>query len=487
MEISVRSGDALQEASELTVLCGFDGEALPGAAAALLEAADFTGKPNQTTLLYSRGAVAAKRLLLVGLGTRGEVSAESIRQAMATAIRQIRTLQISDALIAVPEGLSVAAEEAGQAAAEGLLLGNYRFLKYRTGMPATETFEISSVTMVAAGDVAALTKGVQTGTVIGNGVVFARDLVNTPGADKTPPMLADQAVALGERESAISVTIFDEVRLEEEGFGGILAVGKGSDSPPRFIIMEYGAQLSDVPTICIVGKGLTFDSGGLNIKTAEGMETMKNDMGGSAAVFGIMQAVAGLGLPLHVVGLVPSAENMPSGRSYRPGDCVKTLSGKTIEILNTDAEGRVILADGLFYAQRYEPDAIIELSTLTGAVIVALGSFATGVMATDQGLADGLLAAGQTTGDRGWQLPLWQEYHDMVKSDIADLKNLAGRAAGSITAGAFLSAFVGDNKFAHLDIAGTGWVDAPSKPYLSKGGTGSGVCMVTEYLRNYAN
>jgi leucyl aminopeptidase len=212
---------------------------------------------------------------------------------------------------------------------------------------------------------------------------------------------------------------------------------------------------------------------------------MKNDMGGSAAVFGVMQAVAGLGLPLHVVGLVPSAENMPSGRSYRPGDVVTTLSGKTVEILNTDAEGRVILADGLFYAQRYAPDAIIELSTLTGAIIIALGSFATGVMATDQGLADGLLAAGQTTQDRGWQLPLWQEYHEMVKSEVGDLKNLAGRAAGSITAGAFLSAFVGDHKFAHLDIAGTAWLDAPTTAYQSKGGTGAGVRLVVEYLRTY--
>jgi leucyl aminopeptidase len=487
MIVAIRSGDALAEPSELTVLFGLADEALPDAVAGLLEPADFAAKANQTVLVYSQGAVAAKRLLLVGLGARDEVSAESIRQATATAIRQIRSLQVADALVAVPADLAITGEEAGQAAAEGLLLGDYRFLGYRTGMPATETFEVATVTLVVSGDESAVSAGVATGTVIGKGVLFARDLVNTPGADKTPPLLADQAVALGAREPKIAVTIFDEVRLEEEGFGGILAVGKGSDSPPRFIIMEYGAELSDVPTICIVGKGLTFDSGGLNIKPADGMETMKNDMGGSAAVFGILQAVAGLGLPLHVVGLVPSAENMPSGRSYRPGDIVKTLSGKTIEILNTDAEGRVILADGLFYAQRYSPDAIIELSTLTGAVIIALGSFATGVMATDQGLADALLAAGQTTYDRGWQLPLWQEYHDMVKSDIGDLKNLAGRAAGSITAGAFLSAFVGDVKFAHLDIAGTGWLDAPTKAYQSKGGTGAGVRLVTEFLRTYGN
>ena len=487
MELVVRSGDALLEASDLTVLFGFTGEALPDAVAPLLESADFAAKPNQTSLVYPRGAVAAKRLLLVGLGERSSVTAERVRQAFATAIRQIRPLQVAEPLVAFPGDLPIAAGAAAEAAAEGLLLGAYRYLIHRTGLPADETFEVAQVTLVAAADVDSVTAGAEAGTVIGRGVCFARDLVNCPGELKTPPLLAGKAVELGEREPAITVTVFDEVRLADEGFGGIIAVGKGSDSPPRFIIMEYGAALTDVPTICIVGKGLTFDSGGLNIKPAEGMETMKNDMGGSAAVFGIMQTVAGLGLPLHVVGLVPSAENMPSGRSYRPGDIVTTLSGKTIEILNTDAEGRVILADGLHYAQRYEPDAIIELSTLTGAIIIALGSFATGVMATDQGLADGLLAAGQATGDRGWQLPLWEEYHEMVKSDIADLKNLAGRAAGSITAGAFLAAFAGDKKYAHLDIAGTGWLDAPTKPYQSKGGTGAGVRLVTEYLRNYGN
>jgi leucyl aminopeptidase len=487
MQISVRSGDALQHASELTVLLWFDGEGLPDSVAGLLEVADFGAKPNQTSLVYSRGAVPAKRLLLVGLGPRSSVNAERLRQAFATAIRQSRSLQVAEVVVALPGDLPIGGEAAGQASAEGLLMGAYRYLLHRTGMPADETFEVAGVTIVVPGDSDAVAAGVETGTIIGRGVCYTRDLVNRPGDQKTPPLLADEAVALGQRETGIAVTIFDEVRLANEGFGGILAVGKGSDSAPRFIIMEYGAALTGVPTICIVGKGLTFDSGGLNIKVPEGMEAMKNDMGGSAAVFGIMQAVAGLGLPLHVVGLVPSAENMPSGRSYRPGDIVTTLSGKTIEILNTDAEGRVILADGLHYALGYEPDAIIELSTLTGAVLIALGTLATGIMATDQTLADGLLAAGQTTGDRGWQLPLWDDYREMVKSDIADLKNLAGRPAGSITAGAFLAAFTGDTAFAHLDIAGTAWLDSPRKPYHSKGGTGAGVQLVTEYLRNYGN
>jgi leucyl aminopeptidase len=249
--------------------------------------------------------------------------------------------------------------------------------------------------------------------------------------------------------------------------------------------MEHGAA-GDGPTICLVGKGLTFDSGGLSIKPAEAMDTMKSDMGGAAAVFGAMQTAAELKLPLHVVGLVSSAENMPSGTAYRPGDVVTTLSGKTIEVLNTDAEGRIILSDALFYAQRYNPAAIIELSTLTGAIVIALGSHATGMMATDQALADRVSQAGETSGERVWQLPLWPEYHEMIKSEIADIKNIGGRAGGSITAGAFLAAFVGDYPFVHLDIAGTAWADRPAKPYEAQGGTGVGVRLLAEFLRGYS-
>ena len=489
MEIGVRSGDAVLEQHELVVVFGYSDAALPEAVAGLIEAADFKGRPNQCSLVYPRGAITPTRVLLVGLGDRTKVDAERLRQALATAVRHIRNLGVSEVAVALPGDLAIDGAAAGQAAAEGLLLGAYRYLVHRTGLTADDTFEVATVTVVVAGDAAAdaVRSGVDAGTVIARATCLARDLVNRPGELKTPPLLAAEAVALGERAPSITVTVYDEVRLADEGFGGILAVGKGSDSPPRFIIMEYGADLVDAPTFCIVGKGLTFDSGGLNIKPAEGMESMKNDMGGSAAVFGVMQAVAELGLPLHVVGLVPSAENMPSGRSYRPGDVVNTLSGKTIEILNTDAEGRVILSDALHFAQRYQPEAIIELSTLTGAVLITLGNVGTGLMATDQTLADGLLAAGQRTLDRAWQLPLWDEYHEMVKSDVADLKNLAGRLAGSITAGAFLSAFVGDLPFAHLDIAGTAWLDGPTKPYHSKGGTGAGVRLVTEFLRTYGN
>jgi leucyl aminopeptidase len=421
----------------------------------------------------------------VGLGSRDTVDAERLRQAMATAIRQVRSLQVSATTVGIHGDLPVDAEAAGEAIAEGLVLGAYRFLQFKTDRSPEDTFEVAEVTVLTDGDPAPLATGVETGHVVARGVTFARDLVNRPGELKTPPQLAEEAVALGERVPAISVTVLEMDDLVDQGFGGIIAVGKGSDSEPRFIVMEYGADLADVPTVCVVGKGLTFDSGGLNIKTADGMESMKNDMGGSAAVFGTMQVAAELGLPIHLVGLVPSAENMPSGRSYRPGDIITTLSGTTVEILNTDAEGRVILSDGLHYAGRYEPDAIVELSTLTGAIIVALGNIASGLMATDQALADRLIAAGDESGDRVWQMPLWDEYREITKSDVADLKNHVGAPAGSIGAGAFLAHFAGDRPFAHLDIAGTAWIAAPKKPYQYKGATGAGVRVVTRMLRSF--
>jgi leucyl aminopeptidase len=428
-----------------------------------------------------------QRVVLVGLGEPASITAESLRQAAATGIREARRFGASSVTLGAVDGFDVdglGLDAAGEALAIGLELGAYRYLEHRTGLSDDETFAIDDVTVLVAGDsVDGIAAGVRDGQTIAAGVLLARDLVNTPPEHKTPPKLAQRAVELGERAPGITVTVLDENELAEQGFGGVIAVGKASTSPPRFIIMEYGAELTDVPTICVVGKGITFDSGGLNIKPEDGMLHMKNDMGGSAAVMGILQVVAELGLPVHLVGLVPSAENMIAGNSYRPGDIVKTLSGKTIEILNTDAEGRVILSDALFYAQRYDPAAIINLATLTGAVIVALGNFATGVMSTDQPLADAVLAASVASGDRAWQLPLWDDYHEMVKGEVGDLKNLAGRPGGSITAGAFLAAFAGDFPFCHLDIAGTAWVDSPNKPYLSKGGTGSGVRLVVDYLR----
>lgn len=486
MKITLTTGSVINEAVDLAILACLEDAPLAEAVADLIEAADFSGKTSQTRLVYPRGAILPKRLLLLGLGPADKLTAETLRRAAATAVRQARDLQVASVAFGLNDQLELAPALIGQALAEGAELGAYRYLRYKTGLKPEQTFAVEAMTLVTPEATDAMQAGVAVGQTIAGGVMLARNLVNTPPGVLTPAALADQAVALGER-TGVAVTIFDKARLTEEGFGGLLAVGQGSANEPRLIVMEYGKAAEGRPTICLVGKGLTFDSGGLSLKPADAMTTMKSDMGGSAAVLGAMQVIAELQLPLHVVGLVPSAENMPSNTSYRPDDVLTTLSGKTIEVLNTDAEGRIVLADALFYAQRYNPAAIIELSTLTGAIVVALGSHATGMMGTNQELADAIKQAGETTGERVWQMPLWEEYHEMIKSEIADLKNIGGRQAGSITAGAFLAAFVGDYPFVHLDIAGTAYAEKPARPYDVPGGTGIGVRLLTEFLRQYTD
>ena len=483
MEIKIDPGDLFKVESDLAVLGCFEETPLPSPAATLLELGDFSGSTGQTLLLYPRGAIVPKRLLLVGLGKREKVSPEMIRRESATAVKEAQKLKVDAITVGVNGEIGVDAQTAAQAFAEGIELGAYRFWRYRTGLSEEQTFKVSKATIFTKSDQQSAAC-VATGQAIARGVNFARDLVNGPGYAMHPPEMGEEAVKLGKR-LGLKVTVLDMPQLIEQGFGGILAVGKGSEHEPRFIVMEYGEAKQGTPTICLVGKGLTFDSGGLSLKPAEAMETMKSDMGGAGAVFGAMQVAAELNFPLHLVGLVSAAENMPSSNAYRPGDIVKSLSGKTIEVLNTDAEGRIILSDALFYAQRYNPKAIVELSTLTGAIIIALGSHATGLFATNQDLADQLIRAGEASAERVWQFPMWEEYHQMVKSEIADLKNLAGRPAGSITAGAFLAAFTGDFPFAHLDVAGTAWNDRPLKPYDASGATGVGVRLLAEFLKKY--
>ncbi|MBC8163485.1 MAG: leucyl aminopeptidase [Roseiflexaceae bacterium] len=485
MQITLQPGELLREATDLAVLISFEDAPLPAGVAELLEPADFRGKSKQTLLVYGRDTVAPRRVLLVGLGKQEKASAEGLRQAGALAVQQARSMQLRAFTLGLNGELPLAPELAAQALAEGIELGAYRYDRYRTGLSDEQRFTVEHATIVADSAEQPMRAGIASGQAIARGVMFARDLVNAPGGVLTPAAFGDEAVSLGKR-AGLNVVVLDKAQLNEQGFGGVLAVGQGSANEPRFIVMEYGTAGAGTPTICLVGKGLTFDSGGLSLKPAEFMSTMKSDMGGGAAVFGAMQAVAELKLPLHVVGIVPAAENMPSATAFRPDDVITSLSGKTIEVLNTDAEGRIILADGLFYAQRYKPDAIVELSTLTGAIIIALGSHAIGMMSTSQELADKISHAGEASGERVWQLPLWDEYHEMIKSQIADLKNIGGRAAGSITAGAFLANFVGDYPFVHLDIAGTAYAEKPAKPYGSPGGTGVGVRLIAEYLQTLA-
>jgi leucyl aminopeptidase len=485
MKITVTYGEALAQATPLLALGVWEDESLPGVIASLIEDGDWNGKFKQTTLLYPRGEVPARRVLLVGLGKRSQIAFDRICEAAAVAAQQARSLRVDQFAfdLPTPEGMALAG--ASHAVAEGALLGLYRFQHYRTGLSENDQHELDQLTIVSSLRDETIEQGVALAEAIARGTALARDLANTPANDLPPARLADAAEAVGQR-TGIAVTVLGPDELAAQGFGGILGVGQGSAQTPRFIIMEYGEKRPGAPTICLVGKGITFDSGGISIKPAENMDQMKMDMGGAAAVIGAMQAIGELQLPLHVVGLVSAAENMVSSSSYRPGDILKTLSGKTIEVLNTDAEGRIVLADALFYAQRFQPDGIIDLATLTGAIVVALGSHATGIMSNNDALAARIAQAGEEVGERTWRMPLWDAYMDMVKSDIADIKNTAGRAGGSITAAAFLANFVGEYPWVHMDIAGTAWTDAKPKAYTPKGATGVGVRLLVQALRGWA-
>jgi leucyl aminopeptidase len=483
MRFNVKTGDVLKEQVDLAIVFAAEKAELPEILSELFLADDFSGKPKQTLLLYTRNAVLPSRVLLVGLGESNEVTADTFRNAAAIAIKETIRLKAERVSFATFGESDVDEQVLAQTIVEGAVLGSYRFLDYKTDLKEEDTFEVKEAILICK-NIDEAEKGVYEGQAVSAGVILARNLVNKPAAEITPARIGDEALTLGERHG-IKATVLGLQELKEQGFGGIIAVGKASANEPRFIILEYGEHLENVPTIALVGKGISFDSGGLDIKPADGMVAMKCDMSGSATVLGTMEAVARLKLPIHLVGLIASAENMPGSNATRPGDIVKSLSGKTMEILNTDAEGRVVLADALYYAQRYNPDAIIDFATLTGAIMIALGQHATGLMATDEALAEKIKAAGEKSGERVWQLPMWPEYQEMVKSDVADVKNTAGRAGGSITAAAFLAAFVGDFPFAHLDIAATAWMENPIKAYHHKGATGVGVRMMVELLKEF--
>ncbi|MCD6187318.1 MAG: leucyl aminopeptidase, partial [Desulfuromusa sp.] len=393
--------------------------------------------------------------------------------------------QLDSFLLALPQ-ISMKKADLGdriQAIAEGVLLADYRYDRYlpkdRPGQPvALKQVEL----LIAAGESTAVAKAaVVEAEAIISGVCFARDLVNAPGNLKSPEYLAMQAVAMAE-QVGIRAKLLDRRELERQGFGALLGVAQGSAQQPYLIVLEYrGGNEADQP-IALVGKGVTFDSGGISLKPSEKMDEMKMDMGGAATVLGTMQAAAKMKLPLNLVAVVPAVENMPSGTAIRPGDILTSLSGKTIEVLNTDAEGRLILADALTYVGRYQPRVVIDLATLTGACIIALGNQAAAVLGNHDGLIRQLLKAGERSGERFWQLPLWDEYAALIKSDFADVKNTGGRAAGTITAAAFLQQFADKYKWAHLDIAGMAWAEQ-GKAGQPKGGTGFGVRALIEYLR----
>ncbi len=468
------------------VLTCYQGEPLPQPVAALLEAGDFGGQAGELLLLYPRETLPCRRLLLLGLGERDKISTAGMREAGARAVRKARDMQQPQFVMGLPaSGLFVPGQVA-RALAEGMLLGAYRYLEHKSSLKPEQSRQVEQVTLLTddTSAVGPVEQGITQGQIMARGVTRARDLVNAPGNWLTPTRMAEIAQEIG-THSGLQATVLGLEELQQQGFGGLLAVAQGSAQPPRFIILEHGQPAADRPTICLVGKGVTFDTGGISLKPGAGMEEMKTDMGGAAAVLGAMQVVGELGLSLHVVALIGAAENMPGANAYKPGDVIGTLSGKTVEVLNTDAEGRIVMADALFYAQRYQPQAVVDIATLTGAMRIALGPHAIGVIGNNQPLIDQMQRAGETSAERVWQLPLWDAYREMVKSKVADIRNTGGgREAGSITAAAFLEHFVGDMAWAHLDIAGTARSDTPGVCGVP-GATGVGVMLLVQMLLDW--
>jgi leucyl aminopeptidase len=493
MKISVKAGKIEKIKTDAAVLPVFEEEtgavtervdkALGGIIRKLIKRGDFKPKPGSVHLLYPEGKIAAERLILTGLGKRAELTPERLRLAAGRAVPVARAAGAKDiALVLDAPGLGP--EESGQAVAEGSILGLYRFLKYKTNEESDRKKDVRELTVLTeqAGQVKALQKGVKTGEVIAGSAVMARDMVSSPGADMTPAIIAGIAKGIA-KKYRLRVKVLERGAMQKLGMGALLGVAAGSAQPPKFIIVEYRGG-GKKPFVALVGKTITFDSGGISLKPPENMDKMKDDMSGGAAVLGAIQNAAALKLPLNIVGLLPATENMPGGRACKPGDILTTLSGQTIEVLNTDAEGRLILSDALAYACRYKPAVIVDIATLTGACRVALGQEATGMLGNDEKLKQKVREAGEKSGERVWELPLWDGYVELIKSDIADMKNTGGRDGGVITAAALLSKFVQKYPWVHLDIAATAWTDK-DRPYTPKGATGIGVRLLTQFLRDF--
>jgi leucyl aminopeptidase len=464
-------------------------KALGGAISELIAGGDFKGKLGETAVLYPRGAIPPRRVVLVGLGEAEGFDLEKVRKASAAAAKKAKQLGVKR-LATIVHGAGIGGlepQDAAQATVEGALLATYEFTELKTQKNEEDATQLTDLIVVEAGadKIDVIRRGAQVGHITSRAVKLARDLGNRPGNVATPTHLAETAQKIAD-QTGMRCEIFDEERMRELGMGTLLGVAQGSDEPARFIVLEHNAGRDDLDTIVFVGKGLTFDTGGISIKSSEGMEKMKFDMMGGAAVLGAMQAISELDLPAHVVGIVPATENMLSGSADKPGDVLKALNGKTIEVINTDAEGRLILADALAYAQRFEPNAVIDLATLTGACAVALGPYAMGLFTNDESLANRVQAAARVTGERVWPLPLYDEHKDEIKSDVADVKNTGkSRAGGASLGAAVLSHFVGDYPWVHLDIAPVAWADE-AKDYLTKGAVGVGVRLLVRFAQDWS-
>ncbi len=501
MHVTVKAGDISRTPADLLVLNLFEGTKTPGGAtgavdkatrgliSAYVKGGDFRGKLNETLLFRPSRGVKAKRILVVGLGKKEDFVLERARQAAGTAAQVALRLGVTRMATVIhgagAGGASPA--DAAQAVVEGTRLGSYRFTEYKGVSRNSHQKPIAELVLVEhdAARIRETTEGVRRGEILSDSVAFVRDLANKSGTDHPPAVLAETARRMA-KEFGLRCTVLGLKDLEREKMGALLGVARGSRNEPRLIVLEHRAPAKDAPTVCIVGKGITFDSGGISLKPANKMDEMKFDMCGGAAAMGVARAAAALKLPVNVIAIIPSAENLPGGNAYKPGDVLTSSAGITIEVLNTDAEGRLVLCEGLHYATRFAPDAIIDLATLTGACVVALGSHASGLMTNHAELASRVKASGETTHERVWELPMWPEYAEAVKSDVADIKNIgAPGEAGTIAGAVFLQKFVKDIPWVHLDIAGTAWTTS-GKPCMPKGATGVGVRLLADLLLRWA-
>lgn len=491
MEFSIKSAAPEKLRTDCLLVGIYEGKKLTDLAKALdavsdkaisaaLKSGDMEGKAGSSLMLRQVAGVTASRVLLVGLGKADEANLKSLRNSARAAVK---ALPAGVENIATDfAGLSIkktTVQQKAAAVAEVVLDAIYKVNAVKA--KSIEPHPLKQVVLLAdKADAAAAEAGVQQGQGLGLGVALAKDLGNLPPNICTPSYLGKQAEKLA-KEYGFKVEVLEQAAIEKLNMGSFLGVTRGSEEPPRFIVLQHLQGKKSQKPVVLVGKGITFDTGGISLKPGADMDEMKYDMCGAASVLGVFKAIGELKLPLNVIGLIPTCENMPSGRATKPGDILTSMSGQTIEVLNTDAEGRLILCDALTYAERFEPSAVIDIATLTGACVIALGHHVSGLFANNDDLAKALLAAGEQANDRAWQMPLWDDYQGQLDSNFADMANIGGRAAGSITAACFLSRFAKKYDWAHLDIAGTAW-----KSGKEKGGTGRPVPLVVTYLLEQA-
>jgi len=456
-----------------------DDKSVLNAAADLIASGEVTGKMLESALLHKPPRLKAKRLLLLGGGKAKSFSSTELRKLAGAAVRALKAKGVKSFAIVAPASLGAVAVKA---IVEGALVGDFEPNYYQSDR---EDKKIDKLVIVAKGDEKALQAAMKQGRIIGEAQNFTRDLVNEPGNRMTPTILAERAQKMCD-EVGLQCEVFGGEKIRELKMGAFWSVAQGSDEDPKMIIMRYEpAGAPEKPVLGLVGKGITFDSGGISIKPADGMEKMKYDMAGGAAMIGAMRAIAQLKPNMRVIGIVCASENMPSGKAQKPGDVQIAMSGKSIEIINTDAEGRLVLADGLHYARQLGATHLIDAATLTGAVVVALGMVNAGVFANDDGFYNRFNAALANSGEKMWRLPAEDDYRDMIKSDIADIKNTGGRWGGAVTAAMFLKEFVGDTPWIHLDIAGVAWME-DAKPWIAKGPSGIAVRSLAEFAQQFA-